>query len=66
MTAMPFQTDQVFIAGEWRAARGRETLVLENPSDGTELTRIARGGAEDVAAAVTAAQAALRRCLGTA
>jgi aldehyde dehydrogenase (NAD+) len=59
MSDMPFDTTQNFIAGEWRAAAGDETLSLENPSDGTELTRIARGGATDIDRAVSAAREAL-------
>ena len=38
---------------------GGATLALEDPSDGSELARIARGGAADVDAAVAAARAAL-------
>ena len=56
---IPFPTDAVLIGGEWRAADGGATLALENPSDGSELARIARGGAADIDAAVAAARAAL-------
>ncbi|MGD0075151.1 MAG: aldehyde dehydrogenase family protein [Candidatus Binataceae bacterium] len=56
---MPIETGRLFIAGEWCDADSRETLPLENPSDGTVLTRIARGGAKDVDRAVAAARAAL-------
>jgi aldehyde dehydrogenase (NAD+) len=59
MPDMPFETQKLFIAGEWRAAAGGETLSLENPSDGTELTRIARGGPADIDHAVAAAREAL-------
>jgi aldehyde dehydrogenase (NAD+) len=59
MSDMPFDTTQTFIAGEWRSAAGNETLALENPSDGTELTRIARGGVPDIDHAVAAARDAL-------
>ena len=64
MTASPF-ADSVrrptacFIGGDWRAAAGGATLALEDPSDGSELARIARGGAADIDAAVAAARAAL-------
>lgn len=44
------------IAGEWR--EGAESLPLTDPSTGEELTRIARGGAAEVDAAVAAAHAA--------
>ncbi|HOY37048.1 MAG TPA: aldehyde dehydrogenase family protein, partial [Piscinibacter sp.] len=56
---LPFATNEVFIGGRWRAASGGQTLPLANPSDGSTLTEIARGGADDVDAAVAAAQAAL-------
>jgi aldehyde dehydrogenase (NAD+) len=58
-TTLPFDTRQLLIGGQWRAAAGRETLPLENPSDGSTLAEIARGQAADVDAAVAAAQAAL-------
>jgi aldehyde dehydrogenase (NAD+) len=56
---IPFDTDRVFIAGEWRTASSGDTLVLENPSDGTPLAKIARGQAADIDAAVAAARNAL-------
>src|SRR5262245_7110173 len=59
MPDISFDTSQVFIAGEWRAPGSGETLPLENPSDGTELARIARGGAADIDRAVAAAREAL-------
>ena len=42
-----------------RRRRVGATIELEDPSDGSELARIARGGAADVDAAVAAARAAL-------
>ncbi len=59
MSDIPFETRHVFIAGEWRPADAGETLELQNPSDGTELARIARGGAAHSARAGGAARAAL-------
>jgi aldehyde dehydrogenase (NAD+) len=56
---LAFDTDRVFIGGQWRAAAGGQTLPLLNPSDGTVLVPIARGGAADVDAAVQAAEGAL-------
>ncbi len=53
-----FDPSEVFIGGAWRAAQGG-TLPLENPSDGREIGRIARGNAADIDAAVRAAQAAM-------
>jgi aldehyde dehydrogenase (NAD+) len=58
-SSIPFDTQQVFIAGHWRAASEGKTLPLENPSDGSLLASIARGGAADIDAAVTAARAVL-------
>ena len=56
---IPFPTDTVLIGGEWRPAEGGATLGLEDPSDASDLARIARGGAADIDAAVAAARAAL-------
>lgn len=53
-----FDTDKLLIGGRWQPAASGETLDLLNPSDGTILARIARGNAEDIDAAVTAAQKA--------
>lgn len=46
------------IAGRWAPCTGGETLPLINPSDGSTLCEIARGGAEDIDRAVAAARAA--------
>ena len=54
-----FDTTQVLIGGRWVACFNGQTLPLFNPSDGSALARIARGGAADIDAAVTSAQAAL-------
>lgn len=45
------------IGGDWRAPALGGTLPLTNPSDGTPLCNIARGTAEDIDAAVAAAEA---------
>lgn len=58
-TALPFDSRQLYIGGQWRAAASRETLPLENPSDGSTVGEIARGSASDIDAAVAAAQASL-------
>lgn len=55
---LPFDPSLTMIDGDWRPAEGGETLALLDPSEGTELARIARGGARDIDAAVAAAQAA--------
>jgi aldehyde dehydrogenase (NAD+) len=47
-----------FIAGAWVAARDDATLPMVDPSDGSIFAAIARGGADDVDAAVRAAQVA--------
>jgi aldehyde dehydrogenase (NAD+) len=59
MSAIPFDTTPIFIAGRWQATAGGGTLPLTNPSDGSLLAHIARGQATDVDTAVAAAQAAL-------
>ena len=58
LTDLPFDPSLVLIGGGWRAAQGGATLALIDPSDASDLARIARGGPEDIDAAVTAAQAA--------
>ncbi len=59
MPHIPFDSRGVFIAGLWRPCASGETLPLFNPSDGSLLAQIARGGRADIDAAVAAAQAAL-------
>lgn len=56
---LPFNPAHCLIGGTWRAPQAGETIALIDPSDGTELTQIARGRSEDIDAAVSAAQAAL-------
>ncbi|KUJ76481.1 aldehyde dehydrogenase [Ruegeria marisrubri] len=53
-----FDPTLCLIGGKWQPAAQGETLPLINPSDGTEICRIARGGAADIDAAVAAAQEA--------
>ena len=55
-----FDTDKCFIDGRWVAPLSGETLALEDPSRGEEIGAIARGKADDVAAAVEAAERALK------
>jgi aldehyde dehydrogenase (NAD+) len=47
-----------FIANAWRAPASGDVLPMIDPSDGTQFATIARGNAQDIDAAVTAAQAA--------
>ncbi|MEO9685344.1 MAG: aldehyde dehydrogenase family protein [Tateyamaria sp.] len=54
--ALWFNPSLMLIGGTWCAAQ--DTLTLTNPSDGTELARIAAGQSVDIDAAVTAAHAA--------
>ena len=54
---MWFDPAQCLIGGQWRGTD--ETLALVDPSDGTELAQIARGGSQEIDAAVAAAEAAL-------
>src|SRR3954471_18359627 len=49
---------KLFIAGEWRDARGGETLPVEDPSTGEALVEIADGTPADADAALTAAAGA--------
>ncbi len=64
-TTIAFDATLLFIGGQWRSAASAQTLPLINPSDGSELARIARGAAADVDAAVQAARAALGGGWGT-
>ena len=59
LSTIPFESRHLFIGGVWREAAGGETLPLTNPSDGSLLANIARGGAADIDAAVSAARTAL-------
>ena len=59
MQSIDFDTRAVFVGGHWQSASFGRTLPLINPSDGSELTQIARGGPAEIDAAVHAAQAAL-------
>ncbi|WP_425497517.1 aldehyde dehydrogenase family protein [Hoeflea ulvae] len=54
-----FDTSQCLIGGTWIGASGGRTLPVEDPSTGHEIGRIARGGAGEIDAAVSAARAAL-------
>lgn len=54
-----FKTDHCLIGGKWLPPASGDHIDLTNPSDGSGLCRIARGGAEDVDTAVAAANAAL-------
>ena len=54
-----FDATKCFIGGTWVAPLGGEYLSLENPSDGSEIAKIARGKLGDVDAAVQAAKNAL-------
>ncbi|GGA08014.1 aldehyde dehydrogenase family protein [Neptunicoccus cionae] len=53
-----FDPTKCFINGEWVAPLGGEQLGLTDPSTGAEIGTIARGTAQDVDAAVAAADAA--------
>ena len=54
-----FDATKCFIGGTWVAPLGGEYLSLENPSDGSEIAKIARCKLGDVDAAVQAAKNAL-------
>lgn len=55
-----FETDKVLVGGKWLPPAGGGTIQLLDPSTGKPLARIARGTAEDIDAAVAAAQDARR------
>ncbi|MEL6571636.1 MAG: aldehyde dehydrogenase family protein [Pseudomonadota bacterium] len=59
MKILGIDSTQCLIGGHWQASLSGETIALSNPSDGSELCQIARGGPEDIEAAVAAAAAAL-------
>ena len=52
------------IAGRWLAGARGARLAVEDPSTGARSAAIARGGADEIDAAVAAAEAAPRRRLG--
>ncbi|MCE8007687.1 aldehyde dehydrogenase family protein [Aestuariivita sp.] len=58
--ALWFDPSLCLVGGSWVPAANGETLALINPSDGSNLARIARGTAPDVDRAVSAAQDALQ------
>lgn len=59
-TNIPFDPSLVLTGGNWEESVEKiKTLQVINPSDGTELAQIARGGPLDIDRAVTAAHAAL-------
>jgi len=58
-TPFDFESHQVFINGEWVNPQSGESLPLINPSTGEGLCDIALGNADDIAAAVKAAEQAL-------
>ncbi|MGI9388722.1 MAG: aldehyde dehydrogenase family protein [Boseongicola sp.] len=62
MTVQPLGVDPglCFIANEWVAPTGGESLELINPSDGTTLCAIARGSSDDIERAMRAAETARR------
>ena len=59
MHELSFETRELLIGGRWQGCASGQTLNLVDPSDGTVLAPIARGSADDIDAAVVAAQAAL-------
>ncbi|MGB2201250.1 MAG: aldehyde dehydrogenase family protein [Pseudooceanicola atlanticus] len=59
-----FDPAKCLIGGEWVAPSGGATLPLFDPSTGEEIGAIARGGAEDIDAAVASATAAWQGAWG--
>lgn len=54
------QPSQLFIGGEWVDAISKATFDLENPATQKIIANVAKGNADDVDAAVDAAQAAFK------
>ncbi|WP_170396639.1 aldehyde dehydrogenase family protein [Ruegeria arenilitoris] len=54
-----FNPGLCLIGGDWVAPASQQTISMINPSDGSEICRIARANAPDIDAAVQAAQTAL-------
>ena len=52
------QTHKLLIGGQWIDSSGGETFEVLNPADGSTLTRVAKGNAQDVDRAVKAARKA--------
>ena len=50
-----------FIGGEWVGAQSGKTILVYDPGNGKEITRIAEGDAADVDSAVAAARTAFRK-----
>ncbi|MCW5639874.1 MAG: hypothetical protein KIT28_13015, partial [Rubrivivax sp.] len=48
MTDLPFDPGELFIDGVWPPPADGRTLPLFNPSDGSPLAAIARGGSADI------------------
>ncbi|MFN2305539.1 MAG: aldehyde dehydrogenase family protein [Paracoccaceae bacterium] len=59
LSTFSIATSHCLIGGRWAPCQSGETLDLIDPSDGATLCAIARGGASDIDAAVTAASTAL-------
>jgi len=51
--------NQAFIDGAWQDSQSLETFAVFNPATGDEITQVAKCGAADTKAAITAANAAL-------
>ena len=56
---LPFDPSHCLISGSWCAPIAGQTVTLVDPSDGSDLSQIARGQSADIDAAVQAAQNAL-------
>lgn len=56
--------DKLYINGEWVAASTGEMFDVINPSNREVFHRVARGGAEDIDAAVKAAREASTKARG--
>lgn len=57
---LPETATGLFIGGRWTAARSARTYAVHNPATNAPIAQVADGDADDAAAAVAAAKAALR------
>ncbi|MEL7211749.1 MAG: aldehyde dehydrogenase family protein [Pseudomonadota bacterium] len=60
MSRIWFDTDRICIGGAWRKPAQGDVLPINDPSTGETFGQIARGSADDIDSAVSAAQNALK------
>lgn len=60
LAGLDFDFGKAFIGGRWLPPHSKDLIDVENPSTGASITAIARGNADDIDAAVQAANSALK------